>query len=99
MGIRLPLRGLSASRHHDTRPLLGQSRFGLDGGGQMLLTFRPQTPATHVALFHQIYGTRAVRQESFYEYRIQLPQGMNPNRALRIFMLYPNVINVQRLYS
>ena len=71
----------------------------LDGGGQMLINFRPQTPAASVALFHQIYGTRPVRQESFYEYRIQLPPGLNPARAVRIFMLYPYITNAQRLYS
>lgn len=71
----------------------------LDGGGQMLVNFKPKTPAATVALFHQIYGTRPVRQESFDTYRIQLPTGLNPARALRIFILYPYITNVQRLYS
>lgn len=71
----------------------------LDGGGQMIVTFRPKTPAATVTLFHQIYGTRPVRQESFDTYRIQLPPSLNPARALRIFMLHPNVTNAQRLYS
>ncbi|HEY9844135.1 MAG TPA: hypothetical protein V6D23_26930 [Candidatus Obscuribacterales bacterium] len=71
----------------------------LDGGGQMLVDFRPGTPAASIALFYQIYGTRQVRKESFYQYRIQLPPGLNPARAVRIFMLFPYITNAQRLYS
>lgn len=71
----------------------------LDGGGQMLVDFRPGTPKAAISLFYQLYGTREVRQESFYSYRIQLPQGLNPALAVRIFSLYPHINNVQRLYS
>lgn len=71
----------------------------LDGGGQMLVSFRPGTSQETVAQFHQLFGTRLVHQESFYQYRIQLPPGANPGRALRVFMLFPAVSDVQRLYS
>lgn len=71
----------------------------LDGGGQMLVSFRPGTPKETVTLFNQLFGTRMVRQESFYQYRIQLPAGANPNRAQRVFMLFPAVSDAQRLYS
>lgn len=71
----------------------------LDGGGQMLIHFRPGTPPEAVAKFHQIFGTREAQKESFYSYRIQLPAGLNPAVAVRIFKLYPRISDVQRLYS
>ncbi|MGV3525181.1 MAG: S8 family serine peptidase [Candidatus Sericytochromatia bacterium] len=71
----------------------------MDGGGQMIVYFKPNTPRERIALFHKIYGTREVKQQSFYAYRIQLPAGLDPARAGRIFKLFPSVTNVQRLYA
>lgn len=71
----------------------------LDGGNQIIVDFRPDTRPETLALFHQIYGTREVEKRSFYSYRLQLPQSMNANKAVRILMLHPAVIHVQRLYS
>ncbi|MBF2051830.1 MAG: hypothetical protein IGS03_00020 [Candidatus Sericytochromatia bacterium] len=71
----------------------------LDGGGQMLVYFKPGTGNENVQRFHQIFGTREVKKQSFYAYRVQLPAGLNPAVAARIFKLYPHTSNVQRLYS
>jgi hypothetical protein len=71
----------------------------MDGGNQIIVDFRPNTTPETLKLFHQIYGTREVEKRSFYSYRLQLPMTMNPNKALRILMLHPAVIHVQRLYS
>lgn len=71
----------------------------LDGGNQIIVDFRPDTRPETLAFFHQIYGTREVEKRSFYSYRLQLPPQMNPNKAVRILMLHPAVIHVQRLYS
>ncbi len=71
----------------------------LDGGNQIIVDFRPDTRPETLVLFHQIYGTREVEKRSFYSYRLQLPQSMNANKAVRILMLHPAVIHVQRLYS
>lgn len=71
----------------------------LDGGGQMLVYFKPGTANENVQRFHQIFGTREVKKQSFYAYRVQLPAGLNPAVAARIFKLYPHTSNVQRLYS
>lgn len=71
----------------------------LDGGGQMLIHFRPGTPEGTIQKFHRLYGTREVKKESFYSYRVQLPAGLNPHVAARIFKLYPGVSDVQKLYS
>lgn len=71
----------------------------LDGGNQIRVHFRPDTPPEAIALFHQIFGTQLVEKESFYTYRFQLPMTMNPNRAARVIKLYPHVIDAQRLYS
>lgn len=71
----------------------------LDGGGQMLIYFKPGTSNENVQRFHQIFGTREVKKQSFYAYRVQLPAGLNPAVAARIFKLYPHTSNVQRLYS
>ena len=71
----------------------------MDAGGQILVNFRPATKAETIQKFHRIYGTRAVKQVSFYKYRIQLPSGLNAGTAVRIFKLFPEVTNVQRLYA
>jgi len=71
----------------------------MDGGGQMLVHFRPGTSDSTIQKFHRIYGTRVAKKESFYSYRIQLPAGLNPSVAVRIFKLYPGVGDVQQLYS
>lgn len=71
----------------------------MDGGGQMLISFRPGVTEAQRKLFHQIYGTRSVKKVSFYQERIQMPAGMNAGRAVRIYQLYPYVTHVQRLYS
>ncbi|PIQ27892.1 hypothetical protein COW36_08750 [bacterium (Candidatus Blackallbacteria) CG17_big_fil_post_rev_8_21_14_2_50_48_46] len=71
----------------------------LDGGNQMIIDFKPGTTAETIAKFHKIYGTREVEKRSFYSYRLQLPLHLNPGLAVRVLMLHPAVINVQRLYS
>jgi hypothetical protein len=71
----------------------------LDGGNQIIVDFRPGTPLDKIAQFHLIYGTREVEKRSHYSYRLQLPQGLNPGLAVRIFMLHPAVVHVQRLYA
>jgi len=71
----------------------------LDGGGQMLVYFKPGTSQQNIALFHRIYGTQQVKKQSFYAYRVQLPAGLNPSLAARTFKLFPHITNVQRLYA
>lgn len=71
----------------------------LDGGGQMLVHFRPGSSREVIDKFQAIYGTRWVKKTSFYSYRVQLPAGLNPAVAARVFKLYPGVSDVQRLYS
>lgn len=71
----------------------------LDGGGQMLIHFRPGSSQEVIDKFQLIYGTRWVQKTSFYSYRVQLPAGLNAATAVRVFKLYPGVSDVQRLYS
>jgi hypothetical protein len=71
----------------------------LDGGGQMLIHFRPGSAQEVIDKFQLIYGTRWVQKTSFYSYRVQLPAGLNAAIAARVFKLYPGVSDVQRLYS
>lgn len=71
----------------------------LDGGGQMLIHFRPGSSQEVIDKFQLIYGTRWVEKTSFYSYRVQLPAGLNAAIADRVFKLYPGVSDVQRLYS
>ncbi len=71
----------------------------LDGGGQMLIHFRPGSSQAVINKFQDIYGTRWVQKTSFYSYRVQLPPRLNAATAARVFKLYPGVSDVQRLYS
>jgi len=71
----------------------------LDGGKQMIINFKPGTKLEVLAVFNRIYGTQTVKQVSFYKYRVQLPSGLNAGRAARIFKLFSEVTNVQRLYA
>lgn len=78
---------------------LAMTPIPLDGGGQMLVHFRPGSSQAVLDKFQRIYGTRWVKKTSFYSYRVQLPAGLNPAVAARVFKLYPGVNDVQRLYS
>lgn len=78
---------------------LAMTPIPLDGGGQMLVHFRPGSTQAVLDKFQRIYGTRWVKKTSFYSYRVQLPTGLHPAVAARVFKLYPGVSDVQRLYS
>ncbi len=95
----VPAPSPSANSNGIPNGTLVATRIPLDGGGQMLIHFRPGTPDPSIQKFHRIYGTREVKKESFYSYRIQLPAGLNPHVAARVFKLYPRVSDVQKLYS
>ena len=94
-----PSAGASASNNGFPEGPVAVIPIPLGTGNQMLVDFLPGTTKAQVDLFYQIYGTRLVRQESFASYRIQLPTGLNPAKAARIFMLYPQISNAQRLYN